>query len=153
MRRALSSIPGHAATNPDSARRRELGHIHQGKSALRWSDDDYRFHLCNLTGKRSAAELDATGRRLVLAHMASLGYTPKAAKFRQFDQAEKIKWLWRKIGEAGGLRDPSPSALLTLVGRTTGMGVADVKFLPTQEASQVIEALKAMLDRAKTAQL
>lgn len=153
MRRALSSVPGHATANADSVRRRELGHIHQGKSALRWSDDDYRFHLCNLTGKRSAAELDATGRRLVLAHMASLGYTPNAAKFRPFDQAEKIKWLWCKIGDAGGLRDPSPSALLTLVGRTTGMGVSDVKFLPTREASQVIEALKAMLDRAKTAQL
>lgn len=153
MRRALSSIPGHARANADSVRRRELGHIHQGKSALRWSDDDYRFHLSNLTGKRSAADLDATGRRLVLAHMASLGYTPKAAKFRPFDQAEKIKWLWRKIGEAGGLRDPNPSALLAFVGRTTGMCVADVKFLPTREASQVIEALKAMLDRGKTAQL
>lgn len=153
MRHTVSSVPGHSAANADNVRRRELGHIHQGKSALRWSDDDYRFHLRNLTGKRSAAELDATGRRLVLAHMASLGYTPKAAKFRPFDQAEKIRWLWRKIGEAEGLRDPSPSALLAFVGRTTGMGVADVKFLPTRESSQVIEALKAMLDRAKNAQL
>jgi hypothetical protein len=153
MRHTVSSVPGHAAANAENVRRRELGHIHQGKSALRWSDDDYRFHLRNLTGKRSAAELDATGRRLVLAHMASLGYTPKAAKFRPFDQAEKIKWLWRKIGKVGGLRDPSHSALLTFVGRTTGMGVADVKFLPTRESSQVIEALKAMLDRAKPAQL
>lgn len=153
MRHTVSSVPGHAAANADNVRRRELGHIHQGKSALRWSDDDYRFHLCNLTGKRSAAELDATGRRSVLAHMASLGYSPKATKFRPFDQAGKIKWLWRKIGEAGGLRDPSPSALLAFVGRTTGMGVADVKFLPTREASQVIEALKAMLDRTKPAQL
>ena len=153
MRRAMSLAPGHSAANSDAMRRRELGHIHQGKAALQWSEEDYRFHLRNLTGKCSAAELDANGRRVVLAHMASLGYTPTAAKFRVFDQAEKIKWLWRKIGEAGGLRDPSPSALLAFVGRTTGIGVADVKFLPTLEASKVIEALKAMLDRAKTARL
>jgi hypothetical protein len=30
--------------------------------------------------------------------------------------------------------------------------VDDLKFLPTAEASKVIEALKAMLDRAKRAQ-
>lgn len=139
------------ASNVDAQRKRELGQIHQGKAALRWTQDDYRFHLRNLTGKSSSAELNATERRTVLSHMATLGYTPKAAKFQPFDQAAKIKWLWRKIGEAGGLRDPSPTALLVFVGRTTGTGVADVKFLPTQEASKVIEALKAMLDRAKSA--
>lgn len=139
------------ASNVDAQRKRELGHIHQGKAALRWTEDDYRFHLRNLTGKSSSAELNATERRTFLSNMATLGYTPKAAKFQPFDQAAKIKWLWRKIGEAGGLRDPSPAALLVFVGRTTGTGVADVKFLPTQEASKVIEALKAMLDRAKSA--
>ena len=45
--------------NVDAQRKRELGHIHQGRAALRWSDDDYRFHLRNLTGKSSSAELDA----------------------------------------------------------------------------------------------
>lgn len=133
-------------------RKRELGHIHQGKAALGWSDDDYRYHLRRLTGKTSSAELDATGRAAVLAHMATLGYTPKASAFKPFDQAAKIKWLWRKIGEAGGLRDASPAALLAFIGRATGQGVSDVKFLPVPQASKVIEALKAMLDRAKRAQ-
>ncbi|AVO36147.1 phage protein GemA/Gp16 family protein [Ottowia oryzae] len=68
------------------------------------------------------------------------------------DQAAKIKWLWKKIGEVGGLRDASAAALLIFVGRHTGTGVDDVKFLPTADASKVIEALKAMLDRAKRAQ-
>lgn len=139
-------------SNVDAQRKRELGHIHQGKAALGWTNDDYQFHLQNLTGWSSAAQLDAAGRRKVLAHMATLGYTPKASKFQPFDQAAKIKWLWKKIGEAGGLRDPSPAALLLFVGNATGTGVADVKFLPTLEASKVIEALKAMLDRAKRAQ-
>lgn len=140
------------AANADAQRKRELGHIHQGRAALHWTDDDYRFHLRNLTGKTSSAELDAAGRRKVLDHMATLGYAPKSSTFKPFDQAAKIKWLWKMIGEHNGLRDPSPAALLAFVGRTTGTGVADVKFLPTLEASKVIEALKAMLDRAKRAQ-
>lgn len=140
------------ADNVDAQRKRELGHIHQGKAALGWSDDDYRYHLREWTGKASAAELDLAGRRKVLMQMETLGYTPKAAKFQPFDQAAKIKWLWRKIGEAGGLRDATPDALLTFVGRSAGAGVSDLKFLPTAEASKVIEALKAMLDRAKRAQ-
>ena len=136
----------------EAQRKRELGHIHQGKAALCWSDDDYRFHLRNLTGKSSSAELDAAGRRKVLDHMATLGYAPKASTFKPFDQAAKIKWLWKKIGEHGGLRDPSPAAMLAFIGRTTGSGYSDVKFVPTMEASKVIEALKAMLDRAKRVQ-
>ncbi len=140
------------AANVAAQRKRELGHIHQGRAALAWSEDDYRFHLRNLTGESSAAKLDAAGRAKVLAHMAALGFKPKASTFKPFDQAAKIKWLWKKIGEAGGLRDASPAALLAFVGRTTGTGVSDVQFLPTLDASKVIEALKAMLDRAKRAQ-
>ena len=100
------------ADNVQAQRKRELGHIHQGRAALCWSDDDYRFHLRNLTEKDSASDLDAVGRRKVLDHMATLGYKPKAAKFQPFDQAAKIKWLWKKIGEAGGLRDASPAYLI-----------------------------------------
>jgi phage gp16-like protein len=137
--------------NADAQRKRELGHIHQGKAALTWSDDDYRFHLSDLTGKTSAADLDATGRAKVLARMAAAGYKPKASTFKPFDQAAKIKWLWKKIAAAGGLRDASESALLTFVGRHTGKGVADLKFLPTADASKVIEALKSMLTRAERA--
>ena len=88
----------------------------------------------------------------MLDHMATLGYVPKASTFKPFDQAAKIKWLWKKIGEHDGLRDPSPAALLAFIGRTTGSGYSDAKFVPTMEASKVIEALKAMLDRAKRAQ-
>lgn len=130
-------------------RRRELGHIHQGRTALGWTEDDYRFHLVEITGVASSADLDAAGRALVLAHMAKLGFKLKSASFKPFGQPEKIKWLWKKLDEAGGLRDGSPVALLALVARTIGTEVSDVKFLPTAQASTVIEALKSMLDRAK----
>jgi hypothetical protein len=152
---ATNRRPFTAHTNQahaDALRKRELGHIHQGKATLGWNDDDYRYHLRHLTGKGSASELDAAGRTKVLAHMAILGYTPKTARFQPFDQAAKIKWLWRKVGEHGGLVDASPAALLLFVGRQIGTGVSDVKFLSVAQASNVIEALKAMLDRAKRAQ-
>ena len=129
--------------------KRELGHMHEGKKALGWSDDDYRFHLAEITGKTSAADLDAQCRAKLLAHMARLGYQPKSSGFKPFGQPEKIKWLWKQIGLAGGLRDPSPAALLAFVARTTSRPISDVKFLPTVDASTVIEALKSMLDRAK----
>lgn len=130
-------------------RRRELGHIHQGRTALGWTEDDYRFHLVEITGVASSADLDTAGRAKVLAHMAKLGFKPKSASFKLFGQPEKIKWLWKKLEEAGGLRDGSHAALLAFVSRTLGAEVSDVKFLPTDQASTVIEALKSMLDRAK----
>lgn len=140
------------AGNIEVQRKRELGQIHKGKASLGWSDDDYRFHLRHLTGKSSSAELDAGGRRKVLNHMAMLGFAPKVSTFKPFDQAAKIKWLWKKLDEHGGLVDPSPAALLLFVGRQTSAGVSDVKFLTVPQASNVIEALKAMLDRAKRVQ-
>ncbi len=133
-------------------RNRDLGHIHQGKKALGWSDDDYRFHLVNLTGLNSAGDLDAKARAKVLAHMATLGFQPKARAYKPFDQIDKIKWLWRKVYEAGGLRNGSDQALMAFVHRTAGMPVSDLRFLPTLQASTVIEALKAMLDRANAKQ-
>ena len=107
-----------AHTSPFAAkdqRRRELGHIHQGRTALGWTEDDYRFHLVEITGAASSADLDAAGRARVLPHMARLGFQPKSSNFMPFGQPEKIKWLWKKLDEAGGLRDGSPAALLAVV--------------------------------------
>ena len=138
-------------TNIEAARKRDLAEIHKGKKHLGWSDDDYKFHLRNLTGKSSSADMDAQERAKVLAHMGTLGYMPASRTFKPYTQADKIKHYWSELGKAGGLRDSSPQSLLAFVGRTTGAGVADVSFLPTASASKVIEALKAMLDRAKRA--
>ena len=144
-----------ATTNQSKAaaqRKRELGHIHQGRAALGWSEDDYRYHLHQLTGHSSSADMDAAGRAKVLAHMATLGYKPKSSAFKPFTQAAKIQWLWRNIDEHGGLHDPCHTALMAFVARTTGMQVDSLDWLPVHEASNTIEALKAMLDRAKRAQ-
>lgn len=134
-----------AIDNP-VARKNELAQIHIGVQALKWSDDDYRAILFAKTGKSSSAELDSTGRKRFLEHMRACGW--KGGQ-KPFTQAAKIAWLWKKLAEAGGTPDGSQAALLAFVARVTGMGISDLKFLPTAGASNVIEALKARLNRSK----
>jgi hypothetical protein len=127
-------------------RRRELAQIHLGRAKLGWSEDDYRYHLRQITGADSAADLDAAGRRKLLDHMGACGFKSTRPPF---DQAAKIAWLWKKLHQAGGTPDGSNAALLGFVGRVTGMGVSHLKFLTVPQASNVIEGLKARLNRAQ----
>ena len=145
----MATFKSHAcASSATEQRKRDLARIHMARAALGWSEDDYRFHLRQITGADSAADLDAAGRRRLLEHMAACGWKPRSA-FKPFGQPEKIRWLWSKLGQAGAVRDAGTPALLAFVARTTGMGVDDVRFLPTAQASIVIEALKSWLDRAQ----
>lgn len=135
-----------------ATRKFELGQIHKGKKSLSWSEDDYRYHLREVTGADSSADLDASGRAKFLAHMASCGFKPAPSTPKVFDQSAKIAWLWKKLGEADGIKDASNKALLAFIARTTSTGYSDVKFLTVVHASTCIEALKSWLDRAKLAQ-
>lgn len=125
-------------------RQADLAKIHIAKKALNLSDEDYRAVLARQGGRDSARDLDAPGRRRVLTYLDELG---GKRRHRAFGQPEKIVWLWRKLGQAGTLRDQSQAALLAFIGRTTGVGVSHARFLPPADASKVIEALKAMLNR------
>ena len=129
-----------------AARRREIGWIHMAKNALNICDADYRAILQRTCGKNSSAECNAAERAAILREFHRLGWE-KPHKQR-FDQHDKIRWLWKKLGEAGVLRNPSEEGLLALVARTTGMSVSSLRFLPPFESSKTIEALKAMLTRA-----
>jgi phage gp16-like protein len=129
-------------------RNRDLAKIHMAKKQLGLGDDEYRAILHAQGGASSAGDLDHEGRTKVLAYFKRLGV--KDAK--PFGQVEKIEWLWRKLGEAGALRDTSNAALLAFVGRTANAGVSHLRFLPIGEASKVIEALKAMLNRRASKQ-
>lgn len=137
-------------SHAEAARKRELGWIHQGKAALGWSDDDYRYHLQQQTGKTSAADLNASERAAVLRHLAACGWQRKQ-KDRPFDQSAKIRWLWGKLAKTGALRDSSERALMVWIAHTTGESVAHPRFLPTAHASMAIEGLKAWLRRAEKA--
>lgn len=131
------------AVDPN-ARRKELAQIHLGVKALGWSDADYRAILAAKTGKSSAGDLDSAQRKRFIEHLQSCGW--QGTK-RKFSQAEKIAWYWSQLDKAGALTDASKPALLAFVGRVAGVGVSDLRFLPTAQASTVIEGLKAWLNR------
>lgn len=68
-------------TQADS-RRRDLAKIHIAKKQLGMDDATYREMLFNITGFRSAADLDSKQRRTVIKHLKAGGYRsrPKSAK-------------------------------------------------------------------------
>jgi len=124
-------------------RNRDLTAIHVAKRTHGLTDEVYRQILMSQTGVDSARDLDYEGRQKVLKYLNSL---------KPFGQPELIAWLWRKLGEAGAIQDTSQAALLAFVGRIACIGVSHLKFLPVADASKVIEALKAMLNRASKTQ-
>lgn len=128
----------------NKTRNAELAQIHIGVAALGWDKDHYRHVLQAKTGKASAADLDGTSRKRFLEHLRLCGWQP--AK-KPFTQADKIKWLWRKLKDAGALNDASEAALMAFVSRAAGIAVSDLRFLPVRDAIKVTEGLKAWLNR------
>lgn len=134
--------------NP-KARTRELAQIHIGVAELGWTDDDYRAILFAKTGVRSAAQLDGARRKVFIEHLKQCGW--KGHKAPAGPQLSKQQWhirmLWKDLGKAGALDDQSDAALTAFVGRL--VGISELRFLGTGDASKVIEALKGWLKRAR----
>jgi phage gp16-like protein len=137
-------MPG---TDPD--RNRELAAIHVGKKKLALEDDEYRELLFQETGKRSARDLDFAGRQRVLDRFRALGFTPPVRRRNPSanKQHSKIRFLWRDLYRAGGIRNNSDKALDSYVKRMTGKDA--LRFIDDGEAWRVIEALKLWLARAE----
>ena len=131
------------------ARKNELAQIHIAIADLRWDEDHYRAVLFAKTGKRSAGELDGTGRKRFIEHLKACGWTghKKPAGPRYSKQQWHVLMLWRDLGKAGALTDKSDAALNAFI--KGQCGVADLRFLGTSDASLVIEALKSWLRRVK----
>lgn len=131
--------------NPDLAK------IHIAKKALGLDDDTYRAILRRIGGVESSAQLDAAGRRALLAEFRSKGWKPKpprAAQTRTLasdPQSRLIRALWLTLHQAGKVRDPSERSLGHYVKRQTGVDRLD--WLSVQQARTVIEALKGWAAR------
>jgi phage gp16-like protein len=132
-------------------RKRELAAIHVMAARLGLDTADkseasaYRTMLRERGGASSAAALSAPGRKRVLAHLRECVGPLQAPRPPGGWQAEKIRTLWRQLGDAGVLRDPSERGLGEFV--LTQAGVASPNFLDSQQANRVIEALKAWAKR------
>lgn len=143
----MNRQPFNAVEGP-KARNSELAQIHIAVAELGWSDDDYRAVLFAKTGKRSAGELDGTGRKRFIEHLKACGWTGrnKPSSPRYTRQQWHALMLWRDLGKAGALTDKSDAALNAFI--KGQCGVSDLRFLGTSQASLVIEALKGWLRRA-----
>jgi phage gp16-like protein len=136
------------AIDSPKARKNELAQIHIALGDLGWDDDHYRAILFAKTGKRSAGELDSTGRKRFIAHLKACGWSggKKPAGPRYTRQQWLVRKLWTDLAAAGAVTDKSDAALNAFL--HIQVGIADLRFLTTANASKVIEGLKSWLKRS-----
>jgi Protein of unknown function (DUF1018) len=134
------------------ARRADLAAIHKMAAALGWSDDEYRDIMATVcAGIRSAANLDHTGRKRLLAHMQSCitasgaskrGTAPRPA----LTGPQRLIWsLWMRLADAGKVDKRSMAALNAFVERQSQ--VQQMTWLNAEQQKLVIESLKRWLTR------
>ncbi|VUX47876.1 putative Mu-like prophage protein gp16 [Candidatus Defluviicoccus seviourii] len=139
----------------DPDRQRQLKAIHVRRRQLGLDEETYREVLERATGKRSAAEMTEWERRQALDELTRLGAPrPKPAvpaslmsRPLRSGQAAKAIALWRALYNFGALRDGSEAALDRWV-RSSNFRVSALRFADAPALNQVIEGLKAWLERA-----
>jgi len=127
--------------------------IHVAKRDLGLDDETYRSMLEGLTGKSSSRDLEAWELDRVIDHMVSRGFQVRAGrggkpahKLADDPQSKLIRHLWLKLHEMGEVKNPSEEALALFVRRQTKRD--RLEWISSSQASQVIEALKAWVERA-----
>lgn len=129
--------------------------IHIAKTAISMADDAYRDMLWTIGRVRSAADLDWAGRKRVLDHLKACGWKPSPAKKskarRLSDEAQHrmIRGLWIELHRDGIVNNPSEEALAAFVRRHAKVDA--LQWLTVEQASRIIEHLKAWRDRTAKA--
>jgi len=132
-------------------RRRELAQIHIAKKDLGIDDDTYRLMLRTIARVDSAADLNAEGRRQVIAHLKARGFKPKPGAKVQRNTADSA-WDWvnnaapdrqamlRKI--AVMLKDSErEKAYADGIGRNM-FGIERVEFCAPDQLHRIVAALE-----------
>lgn len=131
------------ATDASLAQRKsDLAKIHIGWKQLGMSEDEYRDLLQSLFGKRSAADLDAAGRKLLLERFKTLGFKPKGQRAAQAHKplAQDKASIERKIAwQLGQLDKPWPYAYG--VARRIFPEIEKIEFLTAAQLGEVSSAL------------
>ncbi|MGO1000873.1 gp16 family protein [Lysobacter sp. CA196] len=125
--------------------------IHVAKRALDMDDDTYRMALVAGGGAASCAAMSDAALQRTLKHFRTIGFVSTGGRSqatrRPADdpQSRKIRSLWLQLNAVSAVRNASEAALAAFVKRMTGVDALD--WLSTQQASRVIEELKAWLRR------
>lgn len=117
-------------------------------------DDTYRALLERLTGRTSASDCTDAQLGLVLDELKAKGWKPKVSTraTRKVSSpavhplARKARALWISLHQLGVVRDPSEAALETFAKRQ--LGVDRLAWADASKSNALIEALKAMAERA-----
>jgi phage gp16-like protein len=120
-------------------------------------DDVYRAMLERITGRTSAADCTEDQLGEVLDEMKAKGWKPRVVQGgrkgprakagpAQSPVARKARAMWISLHQLGEVRDPSERALEAFAKRQ--LGVERLNWAAASESNALIEALKAMADRA-----
>lgn len=99
------------ARTADSLRKSELAQIHLAKKQLAMEDDAYRAMLWAVARVKSAADLDWTGRKRVLDHMAACGWKKKTTRVAGGPNAPQIAKVRALLIAMGRLPDRYADAI------------------------------------------
>lgn len=148
MSAARKVAPAKFASDP--RRRALIGKVHVAKSQLGLDDDLYRGILFDVAGRRSAADCTEAELLKVLAHFESRGFVAKAKsgkpKPADHPSALKARSLWISLHQLGVVRNPDDKALERFACRQ--LGVERLQWANQSQCYKLIEALKAMADKA-----
>ncbi|MEE9356890.1 MAG: phage protein GemA/Gp16 family protein, partial [Sedimenticolaceae bacterium] len=140
------------STKIKSARTLELGKIHMGATQIGMDakdkdpDSTYRCMLWTVGRVRSAADLDAAGRKAVLAHLAARGakfaWQRTTSRRKPPAKARLIYHIWNCLADAGVVENRKGlTAWLqsnTRREHPQGTGWSKPEFLPAKLKDQVI---------------
>lgn len=135
----------------DAERHRLLGVVHIAVKALGLEDDDYRAILRREAQVESARDCSVAQLRSLVAEFERLGYRGRGERFHRTNLAshpvaKKARALWISLHALGVVDDPSERALEALGKRQ--LGVDRLHWADQSQGARLIEALKAMAERA-----
>ena len=150
------------------ARNSLLAQIHIAKKQTGMDDDTYRLFLEGETGRTSCKGMSDRMMLKVLEGFKAKGwknnfkkkgdkFSTKGKKFvaaAKKPQAKYVFVLWRELGEMGAVTE-TRAALFAFCRRMTKSdaapeGIASPDWMNAKQLNAIVEALKAMKNRAKT---
>lgn len=134
-------------------RRTMIAKIFVARKQLAMDEDDYRQGLFDATGKTSLRECSEADLARVLEWLRRVGFAPRpgAAGVAQHPMARKARALWISLHHLGVVHNPGEPALEAFARRQ--LGCDKLVWARQSDAARLIEALKAMAERAGWAQV
>lgn len=151
MSAARKSAP--ARFDASAQRRRSLiGKVHVAKAQLGLDEDTYRGVLLRTTGQTSAAQCTEMQLIAAIEDFKRLGFKdqakagPRSVKRADHPSARKARSLWISLHQLGAVKNASEHALEAFAARQ--LGTAKLQWANQSQCYRLIEALKAIAERA-----